>query len=451
MGRPICDFTEALQQLNKQRGGGETRLSTSCGFGGVLESMMGPGRGGPGQARVWGGAHSRRPTGDGGEGEGGQQLARARGLAELSSARRSGGGVLLVGGRSSSANSDDTIGDGRTDFIGEPFVDITLIAQGHSSSVKFRIDRRSSHLEHFSSKVVVHDSLVFSSSRAIAGRAAAVASQHLEKLIHYNLYDDDDDDEEVPSGWSSEGAAEGGGRGRGRGGADGFAHGGQRLGSTSVVANIQQWTTSPSSWSMRSPPPVISSPVVNNYSTSPGPTVSQMWYDLSVSSSNSCSSPKVTVSHPLKPPPSPSPSGKQRFMFKRCGTNANANGTNSEGKNCAAAAGGSDSYSASNGPESPSSSDDGSGNASGDEKLESSEYLTVFVGERSCKRVKYVISKHFLRHHLFQVLLKCSEDEVGVENEFRGGVPIVCDPALFVQLVTVVGATLFAEIPADSK
>ncbi|BBN09061.1 SAUR family protein [Marchantia polymorpha subsp. ruderalis] len=202
---------------------------------------------------------------------------------------------------------------------------------------------------------------------------------------------------------------------------------------------------------MRSPPPVISSPVVNNYSTSPGPTVSQMWYDLSVSSSNSCSSPKVTVSHPLKPPPSPSPSGKQRFMFKRCGTNANANGTNSEGKNCAAAAGGSDSYSASNGPESPSSSDDGSGNASGDEKLESSEYLTVFVGERSCKRVKYVISKHFLRHHLFQVLLKCSEDEVGVENEFRGGVPIVCDPALFVQLVTVVGATLFAEIPADSK
>ncbi|KAG6558164.1 hypothetical protein Mapa_000345 [Marchantia paleacea] len=234
----------------------------------------------------------------------------------------------------------------------------------------------------------------------------------------------------------------------------------RRLGSTSVVANIQQWTTSPSSWSMRSPPPVISSPVVNtNYSTSPGPTVSQMWYDLSVSSSNSCTSPKVTVSHPLKPPPSPSPSGKQRFMFKRCGTahpnnnssSSNNSDPNSKSKNCNAAITGSDNDSASNDDESQSSSASDDNSSASDEKLESSEYLTVFVGERSCKRVKYVISKHFLRHHLFQVLLKCSEDEVGVENEFRGGVPIVCDPALFVQLVTVVGATLFAEIPADAK
>ncbi|KAL2631449.1 hypothetical protein R1flu_016135 [Riccia fluitans] len=263
---------------------------------------------------------------------------------------------------------------------------------------------------------------------------------------------------------------------RGKGNSNFFSRGlsfsrsfSRRLQSTSVIANLQHWTTSAtSSWSIRSPPPVISSPVVYalNNSSPPGPTVSQMWYDLSISSSNlkSCNSPKVnsslTSAH-LKPPPSPSPSsaGKQKYLFKRVGTHNSNHSKSLNSKNVTDAGSGTNSPNDDESGNTTSSAttatacDDKTGEDSdgGDEKLESSEYLTVFVGERSCKRVKYVISKHFLRHHLFQVLLKCSEDEVGLDSDERGGVPIVCDPALFVQLVTVVGATLFDEMPPDAK
>ncbi|KAL3689275.1 hypothetical protein R1sor_015584 [Riccia sorocarpa] len=221
----------------------------------------------------------------------------------------------------------------------------------------------------------------------------------------------------------------------------------RRLQSTSVIANLHQWTTSAtSSWGARSPHPVISSPMIS----SPGPTVSQMWYDLSISSNNlkSYNASKVSSmsSAHLKPPLSPSPaSGKQKYLFKRVGTHKTMNPKSVSGSSTESGSGTNpsndddDNNPNANTSSTMTTSDDSSDDSDGgDEKLESSEYLTVFVGERSCKRVKYVISKHFLRHHLFQVLLKCSEDEVGLDADEKGGLPIVCDPALFVQLVTVV-------------
>lgn len=80
------------------------------------------------------------------------------------------------------------------------------------------------------------------------------------------------------------------------------------------------------------------------------------------------------------------------------------------------------------------------------EKLPSDEeeredYMTVVVGERSRRREKYVINKQLLDHHLFQTLMKCSEDMVG-SPEFRSRALLFCDPTLFLHLVDVVGAEL---------
>lgn len=76
-----------------------------------------------------------------------------------------------------------------------------------------------------------------------------------------------------------------------------------------------------------------------------------------------------------------------------------------------------------------------------DDEEEREDYMTVVVGERSGRREKYVINKHLLSHHLFQTLMKCSEDMVG-SPEFRNRALLFCDPALFLHLVDVVGADL---------
>lgn len=68
----------------------------------------------------------------------------------------------------------------------------------------------------------------------------------------------------------------------------------------------------------------------------------------------------------------------------------------------------------------------------------SAEYLTVYVGRSTEQSVKYVISRSLLTHPLFQVLLKCSEDEFGEDYAVNNGVAIVCDPALFVELVRAI-------------
>ncbi|BBN00298.1 SAUR family protein [Marchantia polymorpha subsp. ruderalis] len=68
----------------------------------------------------------------------------------------------------------------------------------------------------------------------------------------------------------------------------------------------------------------------------------------------------------------------------------------------------------------------------------SSKYLTVYVGPRIEQSVKYVISRKLLAHPLFQVLLKCSEDEFGEDFSVEKGVAIICDPALFLQVVRAV-------------
>ncbi|KAL3690739.1 hypothetical protein R1sor_004390 [Riccia sorocarpa] len=68
----------------------------------------------------------------------------------------------------------------------------------------------------------------------------------------------------------------------------------------------------------------------------------------------------------------------------------------------------------------------------------SQDYITVYVGIKRTQRVKYVICRDLLSHHLLQVLLKCSEDEFGQEYAQKGGIAIICDPALFLQVVKVV-------------
>ncbi|BBN00299.1 SAUR family protein [Marchantia polymorpha subsp. ruderalis] len=74
----------------------------------------------------------------------------------------------------------------------------------------------------------------------------------------------------------------------------------------------------------------------------------------------------------------------------------------------------------------------------------SSKYLTVYVGPRIEQSVKYVISRSLLVHPLFQVLLKCSEDEFGEDYAVKKGVAIVCDPALFLQVVRAVDDSLWS-------
>ncbi|CAM6091794.1 unnamed protein product [Calypogeia fissa] len=74
-----------------------------------------------------------------------------------------------------------------------------------------------------------------------------------------------------------------------------------------------------------------------------------------------------------------------------------------------------------------------------DDKDSSDSCLTVYVGERGGSLTKYVLEKQILRHHLFQVLLKCSQDELGTDHDYNSGVPIICDPALFLQVARVVG------------
>ncbi|KAL3686220.1 hypothetical protein R1sor_004242 [Riccia sorocarpa] len=66
------------------------------------------------------------------------------------------------------------------------------------------------------------------------------------------------------------------------------------------------------------------------------------------------------------------------------------------------------------------------------------KYITVYVGQSSDQSVKYVISRRLLAHPLFQVLLKCSEDEFGEEYGVNDGVAVICDPALFVELVRAI-------------
>ncbi|BBN13633.1 SAUR family protein [Marchantia polymorpha subsp. ruderalis] len=72
------------------------------------------------------------------------------------------------------------------------------------------------------------------------------------------------------------------------------------------------------------------------------------------------------------------------------------------------------------------------------------EYLTVYVGIKRTQRVKYVISRDLLSHQLFQVLIKCSEDEFGQDYTTKGGIAIICDPALFLHIVKVVDDSLRA-------
>ncbi|CAM6096317.1 unnamed protein product [Calypogeia fissa] len=77
---------------------------------------------------------------------------------------------------------------------------------------------------------------------------------------------------------------------------------------------------------------------------------------------------------------------------------------------------------------------------------EREDYMTVVVGERSGRREKYVINRHLLSHHLFQTMMKCSEEMVG-SPEFQSRALLFCDPALFLHLVDVVGADLALDQP----
>ncbi|KAL3686221.1 hypothetical protein R1sor_004243 [Riccia sorocarpa] len=67
-----------------------------------------------------------------------------------------------------------------------------------------------------------------------------------------------------------------------------------------------------------------------------------------------------------------------------------------------------------------------------------SGYLTVHVGTRTNASAKYAIRKALLRHPLFQVLLKCSEDEFGEDYRVNKAVSIACDPCLFLEVVKAV-------------
>ncbi|BBN00296.1 SAUR family protein [Marchantia polymorpha subsp. ruderalis] len=74
----------------------------------------------------------------------------------------------------------------------------------------------------------------------------------------------------------------------------------------------------------------------------------------------------------------------------------------------------------------------------------STEYLTVHVGVRSELSVKYFINRTLLTHPLFKLLLKCSEDEFGEEYMVKRGVAVVCDPALFLEVVRAVDDDLWS-------
>ncbi|KAL2654273.1 hypothetical protein R1flu_022401 [Riccia fluitans] len=78
----------------------------------------------------------------------------------------------------------------------------------------------------------------------------------------------------------------------------------------------------------------------------------------------------------------------------------------------------------------------------------SSEYLTVYVGPRIEQSVKYVISRKLLTHPLFQVLFKCSEDEFGEDFSVDKGVALVCDSALFLQVVRAVDDSMWSALTA---
>lgn len=74
----------------------------------------------------------------------------------------------------------------------------------------------------------------------------------------------------------------------------------------------------------------------------------------------------------------------------------------------------------------------------------SGKYLTVYIGARSDQCVKYVIKRSLLKHPLFQLLLKCSEDEFGEDYTFNKGVALVCDPELFLEVVKAVDDNLWS-------
>ncbi|KAL2654267.1 hypothetical protein R1flu_022395 [Riccia fluitans] len=75
-----------------------------------------------------------------------------------------------------------------------------------------------------------------------------------------------------------------------------------------------------------------------------------------------------------------------------------------------------------------------------------SEYLTVYVGVRIEQSEKFVVSKRLLDHPLIRVLMQCSEDEFGEDYTVKSGVAIVCDPALFVEVVRAVDDEIWSTL-----
>ncbi|KAL2654257.1 hypothetical protein R1flu_022385 [Riccia fluitans] len=71
-----------------------------------------------------------------------------------------------------------------------------------------------------------------------------------------------------------------------------------------------------------------------------------------------------------------------------------------------------------------------------------SGYLTVYVGTRTI--TQYAIRKNLLRHPLFQVLLKCSEDEFGEDYRVNKAVSIACEPGLFLEVVKAVDEEIWS-------
>ncbi|KAL2654261.1 hypothetical protein R1flu_022389 [Riccia fluitans] len=71
-----------------------------------------------------------------------------------------------------------------------------------------------------------------------------------------------------------------------------------------------------------------------------------------------------------------------------------------------------------------------------------SGYLTVYVGTRTS--TKYAVRKKLLRHPLFQVLLKCSEDEFGEDYRVNKAVSIACEPGLFLEVVKAVDEEIWS-------
>ncbi|BBN13631.1 SAUR family protein [Marchantia polymorpha subsp. ruderalis] len=61
--------------------------------------------------------------------------------------------------------------------------------------------------------------------------------------------------------------------------------------------------------------------------------------------------------------------------------------------------------------------------------------MAVYVGR---ERKRFVISTHYLNHHLFKALLKRTEEEFGFE--YRGGLHIACEAVLFEHLLWLIGS-----------